>query len=214
MLQDWYQPEHGSVWVEQKVMAKLHGLKLAPEQQSSVGSGIRFDQWALGRTQSQQPFNDLCRQLISSISVSRQASTMVMANDDHVVAHHHKIDQATANAAKEAFLPIRERDLYQLDPQFTVLGELDPSYKGPIFPDFCLEELDLEAIMGDLVPHEIQIRILMAVRQSHSNNLQMVQFLDSKIRSLYTAASGLINNRVETLRGYGWVQTTLDVCQQ
>ena len=85
-------------------MAKLQNLKLAPEQQLAVDSGIRFDQWALGRTQSQQPFNDLKRCLISSISASRQASTILMANGDHLVAHHLKIDQATADAAKETLL--------------------------------------------------------------------------------------------------------------
>ena len=42
----------------------------------------------------------------------------------------------------------------------------------------------------------------------------MVQILDSKIRSLYIAASGLVNDRVETLRGFGRVQTALDICQQ
>ena len=133
-------------------MAKLQNLKLAPEQQSVVDSSIRFDQWALGRTQSQLPFNDLKRRLISSISTSRQTSTILMANGDLLVAHHPKIDQATAHAAKQAFLPIRERDLYQLDPQFTVLGDLDPAYKGLIFPDICLKEPELESIMGDLVP--------------------------------------------------------------
>ena len=112
-----------------------------------------------------------------------------MANGDKVVAHHHKIDQALANAAQGAFLPIKERDLYSLDPQLTVLGELDPTYQGPIFPDFSLEEPDLESIMEDVVPQEIQTRILAAVRQSHANNQQMVQLLDSKIRSLYTVAS-------------------------
>ena len=44
MLQDWYQPEHGSVWAEQKVFDKLNDLKLAPEQQSSVDSSFRIDQ--------------------------------------------------------------------------------------------------------------------------------------------------------------------------
>ena len=107
MLWDWYQPEHGSVWVEQKVMGKLNGLKLAPEQQSSVDSGIRFNQWALGITLSQQPFNNLCRWLISSISASQHASTILMANGDQVAAHHHKIDQALINAAKETFLSVR-----------------------------------------------------------------------------------------------------------
>ena len=50
MLRDWYQPERGYVWVEQKVFDKLNHLKLAPEQQSSVDSGIRIDQWALDRS--------------------------------------------------------------------------------------------------------------------------------------------------------------------
>ena len=53
MLRDWYQPERGSVWVEQKVFKKLDHLKLAPEQQSSVDSGIRIDQWTLGRSRLQ-----------------------------------------------------------------------------------------------------------------------------------------------------------------
>ena len=43
-LCDWYQPERNSVWAEQKVFDKLINLKLAPEQQSSVDSGIHIDQ--------------------------------------------------------------------------------------------------------------------------------------------------------------------------
>ena len=31
MLHDWYQPERGSVWMEQKVFDRLKILKLAPE---------------------------------------------------------------------------------------------------------------------------------------------------------------------------------------
>ena len=91
------------------------------------------------------------------------------------------------------------------------MRELDSTYQGLIFPDFSLEELDLESIMEGLVPQEIQTRILVAVRQSHANNQEMVQLLDSKIRSLYTVASGLVNDGVETLRGYGWVQTALNI---
>merc|ERR1711867_185105 len=112
--------------------------------------------------------------------MSHQASTILMANGDQVVGHHHTIDQALVNAAQGAFLPIREKGLYSLDPQPTVLGELDPTYQGPIFPDFSLEEPDLESIVGDLVPQEIQTRILAAVRQSDANNQEMVQLLDSK----------------------------------
>ena len=39
----WFQPVSSSVWAEQKVFGKLNGLKLAPEQQASVDSGIRID---------------------------------------------------------------------------------------------------------------------------------------------------------------------------
>ena len=70
MLHDWYQPEQNTVWAEYKVFAKLINLKLAPEQQSSVDSGICIDQWALGKSQSQQPFNDWQRILIYSLNAS------------------------------------------------------------------------------------------------------------------------------------------------
>ena len=56
--------------------------------------------------------------------------------------------------------------------------------------------------------------ILIAFKQSQANNQQMVQLWDSKAKSLYSAAAGLVNDGVETLRGYGKVQTALDVCQQ
>ena len=59
MLWDWFQPEMNTVWAEAKVNAKLHNLALVLEQQSAVDSGICLDQWALGRTQSAQLFNDL-----------------------------------------------------------------------------------------------------------------------------------------------------------
>ena len=125
-----------------------------------------------------------------------------------------KFVKGVTNAAQGAFLPVKERDLYSLGPQSTVLREFDPTYQGHVFPDFSLEEPDLESIMGELVPQKIQIMILTAARQSHTSNQEMVQLLDSKIRSLYTAASGLVNDRVETLRGFGRVQNALDICQQ
>ena len=123
--------------------------------------------------------------------------------------HHHKLDQALANAAKGAFLPVRERDLYLLGPQPTVLGDLDPTYQGLIFPDSSLEEPDLESIMGDWVPQDIKIRVLIAARESYTRNQEKVQTLNSKSRSLYTVASGLVNDGEETLRGFGRVQTAL-----
>ena len=93
-----------------------------------------------------------------------------MANADEVVDNCHKIDQALANAAQGAFLPVKDRDLYSLGLQPTVLRELDPTYQGLVFLDFSLEEPDLESIMGDLVPQEIQVRILVAASQSHVSN--------------------------------------------
>ena len=104
-----------------------------------------------------------------------------------------------ANTAPQAFLPIKERDLFNLGSMPTVMGELNPAYKDPIFPDFCLEQLELESIMGDQVPQENQAKILLTVRQAHLNNLQRVQQWDSKVRSLYTTASGLVNNRIESI---------------
>ena len=98
-----------------------------------------------------------------------------MANGDLLAAHRHKVDQATADAAPQAFLPVKERDLFNLGSQSTIMGELNPAYQGPLFPDFHLEEPELETIMGDQVSQDIQQWILTAVRQSHSNNLQRVQ---------------------------------------
>ena len=43
----------------------------------------------------------------------------------------------------------------------------------------------------------------MAVKQAHVNNLEKLQLWDSKVRSLNTAGSGLVNDGVETYRGYG-----------
>ena len=39
----------------------------------------------------------------------------------------------------------------------------------------------------------------------------MVQALYAKARSLYSSAAGLVNDGVETLRGFGKVQTALDI---
>ena len=81
-----------------------------------------------------------------------------------------------------------------MDPQLTVLGELDPTYQGLVFPDSSLEEPDLESIMGDLVPHGIKDRVLIAARESYTRNQEKVQLLESKFKSLYTVASGLVND--------------------
>ena len=147
------------------------------------------------------------------ISSSRQASTVLMANANYLAGHHHNIEIAIANAAPQAFLPVRE--MGSLQPRFSkhsVWGAR-PNLSGSIFPDFCLEQPELQSIIGDQVSQEVQDRILMAVRQTHTKNLEKVQLWDSKVRSLYLAALGLVNDGVETLRGYWGIQTALDVRQ-
>ena len=67
------------------------------------------------------------------------------------------------------------------------MGELDPDYQGLLFPDICLEQPELQSIMGDQVSPEVQTKILTAVRQAHVSNLERLQVWDSKVRSLYSA---------------------------
>ena len=57
---------------------------------------------------------------------------------------------------------------------------MDPTYQGLVFPDSSLEELDLESIMGDWVPQDIKIRVLIAARESYTRNQEKVQTLNSK----------------------------------
>ena len=49
------------------------------------------------------------------------------------------------------------------------MGELDPNYQGLLFPDICLEQPELQSIMGDQVSQEGQTKILQAVSQAHVN---------------------------------------------
>ena len=85
-----------------------------------------------------------------------------------------------AKTAKGVFLPVRERDLYLLGPQPTVCGDLDPTYQGLVFLDSSLEEPVLESTMGDWVPQDIKIRVLIAARESYTRNQEKVQTLNSK----------------------------------
>ena len=107
-----------------------------------------------------------------------------MANGDQVAGHRHTIDQAPKHAASEAFCPVKKRDIYNLDPQDTLLGELNPNYQGLLFPVCSLESPDLESIMGDAVDPEVKQRIVSTVNQSLAINRDRVQVLDSTIISL------------------------------
>ena len=83
-------------------------------------------------------------QLISLISSQRQSSNAPIASMDYLAGH--QIENAMADAAPQAFLPVRERDLFNLGSQPTVLRELNPDIKGPLFPDFYLEQQSLSPL--------------------------------------------------------------------
>ena len=108
--------------------------------------------------------------MIYSINASHQMATLLMANGDQVAGHQLTINQALLHGNREAFLPVKKRDLYNLDPQDTLLGELDPAYQGLIFLDCSPESPDLESIMGDSVDRDTKERIMNAVNKSLANN--------------------------------------------
>ena len=83
-----------------------------------------------------------------------------MANTDKLATHCHNINNAMADPAHGAFHPVRERDLFSLGPQNTVMGELYPNHQGFLFPDIYLEQPELQSIMGDQVLQEVQAKIL------------------------------------------------------
>ena len=90
-------------------------------------SGIWIDQWALGKSQAWQLFKDLQRQLIFSINMQREASTILITNVDQMANHKFTLDQTLSTAHPGAFLPRGERDLFYLDLAPVVYRDLDPS---------------------------------------------------------------------------------------
>ena len=52
------------------------------------------------------------------------------------------------------------------------------------------------------------------VEESHDENYRRVQALDTRFRSLYTAATGLVNDGTQAIRGYGRLASALDVREQ
>ena len=90
-----------------------------------------------------------------------------MTNRDYLAGHCHQIEEAMADKASRAFHPVRERDLFSLGPQNTVMEKLDPAYQDTLFPDIGLEQPELQSIMGDQVSQDIQNKILTAIGQTH-----------------------------------------------
>ena len=116
MLRDWFTPRRNRVWPEAKINSSLRNLALVGDQQSILDSGIGLDQWTLERSQAAQPFNIFKKQLISSIRAQMKSQIVMIVNLDNLVGHRHQIQDAMADAAKGAFCPIRERDLFLLGP--------------------------------------------------------------------------------------------------
>ena len=131
-----------------------------------------------------------------------------MSNTDYLAGHRHQIEEAMVDAAPKAFHPVRERDLFSLGPQNTVMGELDPAYQDSLFLDICMEQPELQSIMRDHVSQEVQNRILMAVRQTHDNNLEKCSFGTPK------SGVSTVLSPVWSMTGWrhsGQIQTALDV---
>ena len=135
MLANWYTPRRSSVLPEAKLNMCLGKLALVSDQQLILDSGISPDQWTLGRSQADQPFNAFKRQLIASISAQRQSQVVLMANADRMASHRHNVNNAMAKAAQGAFHPVRERDLFSLGSRNTVMEELNPYHQGLLFPE-------------------------------------------------------------------------------
>ena len=128
--------------------------------------------------------------------------------------HKFLVDQTLSTAHPGAFLPRKERDMFHMDPAPVVYGDLDPSYTGLLFPDSGLETPDLASLMPDSVPEDVKSRVLLAAKESHARNCERVQNLDLITRRLYSISAGLVNDGMETTRGYGKVVAALNVRQQ
>ena len=97
-----------------------------------------------------------------------------MGNADLVADHCLTLDQALTQADKGAFLPIRKRDLFHLDPQHTLLGKWNIAYQSLIFLECSPEYLDLESIIGNLVDSTTKESAINAVNQFLANNQDKV----------------------------------------
>ena len=119
------------------------------------------------------------------------------------------------DAQPGALLAAGNRDSFKMEdrPQPVAMGDLNPNYTGLLFPDTELEKPDLSSLVEDL-PEEVRRRILLTVEESHQENLRRVQVLDQRFRSLYTSATGLVNDAMETYRAFGKVTAALDIRQQ
>ena len=94
-----------------------------------------------------------------------------------------------------------------------MLEVLNPNQNAFLFPSSELEKPDMDSLLQE-VPDKIRFRVNLTVEESHVENCRWVRALDSKFRSLYTTAVGLVNNGMENIRGYGRLASALHVGQQ
>ena len=77
-----------------------------------MDSGIRIDQWALGKSQESQSLNNLQGQLIFSINLQRQVSTILLSNVDQMAEHMFSMDRLIMRSRMRMSLdPIMSSDM-------------------------------------------------------------------------------------------------------
>ena len=145
----------------------------------------------------------------------RQASSLLFLNADQTAEHGCSIKELVEDTQYGAFLEPEERDTFQIfgEPTRVGLGNLNPAYRGLVFPGSEPEKPDLSSLVEDL-PQELRERILLKVEESHKANLERNKAMDEKFRALYSSTTGAINDFSEVVRGYGKVSTALDLCMQ
>ena len=116
LLWGWFQPELNIVGSEHKLLHKLKGLELTPEQHSLADSAIVMNQWALGKTQPFQPFNDLLRRLITSIGTQRQTNTILLILAYRMADQKLNLHHVLATTNKPAIMPRDKRNHFKFDP--------------------------------------------------------------------------------------------------
>ena len=93
-----------------------------------------------------------------------------------MIDHCINVDQALADASREAFRPAQERDLFNLGiPHKTLFGELKPDYRCLIFVDCDLEIHELESIIGNSIDPFVKERIPIRFKKSHDRNQMKVR---------------------------------------
>ena len=150
----------------------------------------------------------MLRRQIASIDRERQDNTILLTLVDRMADQKFNLRQVMATAHKPAFIPRDKRDHFKLDPEPSVFGDLYPNYHGLLFLDTGLEKPDLPSFL-DKVPEEVSGGILHHMEEVHTRNMERVRLLDNVVQELYSILTGLVNDGMEVIRGYGKLATAL-----